>query len=158
MKTTVKISALVMALLLIVGSLVACGGGGVTGETQTWGNITVLVPNGMTLKGGSILDEQDPNVVNISKTDDAMKYFLITIVADEESAKSNIDLTREINEGCEDVSVEAGSTWTGVKYQFLGDVFQVYGKVGEKYVMCQSYGYAADSDTTKAILGSLKVA
>ena len=172
MKKAIRILALVMAMLLAVGVFAACGESGgsgdkvsdggesVKGETKTWGNITVLVPEGMTLKGGNILDENDPDVVNISKTDNAMNYFLITVDDDEEDAKGGIDSTREINSGCEDVTVEAGGkTWKGVKYQYSGnDVFQIYATVDGRVPVVQCYGFAPDSDTSKAILASLKIA
>ena len=91
MKTFIKITAVVMAMLICCAAFVSCGGGdtkgsdanggdagnaaSVSGKTQTWGNITVLVPDDMNFKGGSMLDEKDPNVVNISKKDNATNYF-----------------------------------------------------------------------------------
>lgn len=172
MKKIIKITAAVMALLMCCAIFAACGDSDskdssdekssaantVAGKTETWGNITVLVPDGMTLKGGNVLDEKDPDVVNISKDDNAMNYFLITINDDEEGVKSGIDSTREINKGAEDISFEAGTTWTGVTYDYSGSpVFQVYGKVDGRYVVVQSYGFKADDDTAMSVLESLKV-
>lgn len=131
----------------------------VKGTTETWGNITVDVPEGMTLKGGSILDADDPDVVNISKDDNAMNYFLITINDDEEGVKEGVETTRESNDGAADVSFEAGVNWTGVSYDFSGTpVMQVYGEFNGKYAVVQSYGFTPDDDVTKSILGSIKVA
>ena len=175
MKKFMKITAIVMALALLVSVFASCGGGqdnggnsadngaaaadAVKGETQTWGNITVLVPEGMTLKGGNILDENNPDVVNISKSDNAMNYFLITINDDEDGVKSGIESTREGNDGAKDVTVDAGASWTGVTYEYSGmDVFQIYAEFDGRFAVVQSYGFAADSDTSKAILSSLKVA
>ena len=131
----------------------------VQGKTETWGNITVAVPEGMTFKGGNALDEEDPNVVTLQKEDNAFNYYLITVVADEEQAKNDIGMSKEVNEGSQDVSVSAGAQWTGVTYEYSGTpVFHIYGMVDGKAVEVQSYGFAADADSTKAVLGSLKIA
>lgn len=131
----------------------------VQGKTETWGNITVAVPEGMNLKGGNALDENNPDVVNISEADNAMHYFLITVVDTEEQAASDIDSTREFNEGAQDVTVDAGVQWKGVQYDYSGSpVFHIYGVVDGRAVEVQSYSFAPDSDTAKAILGSLKIA
>ena len=92
----------------------------VQGKTETWGNITVAVPEGMNLKGGNALDENNPDVVNISEANNAMHYFLITVVDTEEQAASDIDSTREFNEGSQDVTVDAGVQWKGVQYDYSG--------------------------------------
>ena len=171
MRKLIKITAVVMAILMCCAVFASCGGGDssseggkssaaetVKGKTETWGNITVLVPEGMTLKGGSILDKEDPNVVNIAKDDNAMNYFLITVNDDEEGAKSGIDSTRELNEDAKDVSFTAGADWTGVSYDFSGTpMLHIYGKVDGKIVIIQSYGFKSDEDTTKSVLGSLKI-
>lgn len=174
MKKIIKIAALAMALALTIGVFAACGGnsssssaGGsdsaaaadsVKGETQTWGNITVLVPKGMTLTGGNILNDKDPDIVNIAKKDNALNYFLITIKDNEEDVKGGIESTRSINDGCKDVTIDAGASYTGVCYEYSGmDVFHVYGKVDGRIAIVQCYGFAPDSDTTKAVLSSLKV-
>ena len=170
MKKFTKITAVVMALLLCLAAFASCGGGdngtssgggdngAVAGKTETWGNITVLVPEGMTLKGGNALDEKNPDVVNISKDDNAMNYFLITINDDEDSAKMGIDSTKEVNEGSKDVSLEAGVKWTGVSYEFSGSpAFQVYGEFDGRFAVVQSFGFGADEDVTKSVLESLKV-
>ena len=174
MKTFIKITAVVMAMLICCAAFVSCGGGdtkssdanggdagnaaSVSGKTQTWGNITVLVPDDMNFKGGSMLDEKDPNVVNISKKDNATNYFLITINDDEEGVKSGVESTKKMNKGSEDVTFEAGTKWTGVSYDYSGTpAFQVYGKVDGKYVVIQSFGFKTDDDVTTSVLGSLKV-
>ncbi len=163
MKKTLKVTAFVMALMLVIAAFASCGGGGdsasVSGKTETWGNITVLVPDGMKLTGGNILDKKNPDVVNIAKEDKATNYFLITISDDENSAKSGIDSTRSMNKGCEDITLEFDNgKWEGVAYDYSGmEVFQIYGKVGGRIAVVQSYGFGSDSETTKAILNSLEV-
>ena len=189
MKKAFKITALLMALTLIIAVFAACGdsessseaggsaadvqsgaaggsaadvqsgaAGDAKGETQTWGNITVLVPEGMNLKGGNILDENNPDIVNVKKDDNELNYFLITIVDSEDDAKSSLELTRSANEGAKDVTIDAGAAWKGVTYQSLNmDVFQVYGTVDGKVVTVQAFGFAADDSTTKDVLSSIKV-
>ncbi len=173
MKKFIKISAVVMALLLCCAIFASCGdssgsgsssGGSssaadtAAGKTETWGNITVLVPDGMTLKGGNVLDEKNPDVVNISKEDNAMNYFLITINDSEDGAKMGIDSTKEANEGSKDLSFDAGVKWTGVSYEYSGSpAFQVYGEYDGRFAVVQSFGFGADEDVTKSVLSSLKV-
>ena len=169
MKKFIKITAVVMAMLLCCAAFASCGGGNdngsssggntsTAGKTQTWGNITVLVPEGMTLKGGNVLDEKDPDVVNISKNDNAMNYFLITINDTEDGAKMGIDSTKEANKGSEDVSFEAGVKWTGVSYEYSGSpAFQAYGEFDGRFAVVQSFGFGVDEDVTKSVLTSLKV-
>lgn len=175
MKKFVKIAAVVLALLLCCAAFASCGednggnssaAGGdtpaadtVKGETQTWGNITVLVPEDMTLKGGNVLDEKNPDVVNIAKKDNAMNYFLITINDSEDGAKMGIDSTKEANEGSKDVEFEAGVKWTGVSYEYSGSpAFQAYAEFDGRYAVVQSFGFATDDDVTTSVLSSLKVA
>ena len=171
MRKLIKITAVVMAILMCCAVFASCGGGDssseggkssaadtVKGKTETWGNITVLVPEGMTLKGGNILDKENPDVVNIAKDDNAMNYFLITVNDDEEGAKSGIDSTREMNEGAKDTTFSAGTEWKGVSYDYSGvAVLHVYGEVDGKIVVVQSYGFKSDEDITKSVLGSLKI-
>ena len=130
-----------------------------TADGETWGNITVFVPDGMTLTGGNALDAKNPDVLTIKKNDNELNYFLITASDDEDSAKSGIESTREFNEGAKDVSVDAGTTWTGVTYEYFGTpAFHIYGTVDGRVAVIQSYGFAADSDETKSVLGSIKLA
>lgn len=170
MRKLITFTAVVMAILCCF-AMASCGGNSSSGDansqsaqqaevkTETWGNITVAVPDGMKLKGGSVLDEKDPDVVNISKEDNAMNYFLITISDDEDSAKSGIEATREANKGAADVSIDAGAKWTGVTYDFSGtDVMHIYATVDGRIATVQSYGFKSDDEVTKSVLSSLKVA
>lgn len=130
-----------------------------TADGETWGNITVFVPDGMTLTGGNALDAENPDVLTIKKNDNELNYFLITASDDEDSAKSGIESTREFNEGAKDVSVDAGTTWTGVTYEYFGTpAFHIYGTVDGRVAVIQSFGFAADSDETMSVLGSIKLA
>ncbi len=173
MKKLIKVTAAVMAVLMCCAVFAACGGNTDTTpsgnnlsaaepadvKTETWGNITVAVPDGMSLKGGSVVDEKDPDVVNISKDDNAMNYFLITINDDEDSVKDGIKMTREGNDGAKDISFDAGESWTGVSYDFSGTaVMQIYAEFNGRFAVVQSYGFTPDDDAAKSVLSSLKVA
>ncbi|MBR2109265.1 MAG: hypothetical protein IJ932_04880 [Ruminococcus sp.] len=168
MKKLIKITAVVMALLMCCAVFASCGGGkggdsgsadnSVAGETKTWGNITVLVPDGMNFKGGNVLDEKDPDVVNLSKKDNATNYILITINDDEEGAKSGLDSTKDANKGSKETTFEAGKKWTAVTYEYSGSpAFQAYAEFDGRYAVIQSFGFATDDETTTAVLSSLKV-
>ena len=166
MKNLIKLIAIALIVSVVAVALASCGGnseGGSdnapAGETQTWGNITVLVPDGMELKGGNILDENDPDVVNIHEKDNELHYFLITLGDSEDDAASSIEATKEYNEGAEDYTIDIGGVkWTGVKYDYMGPVFQAYGTVNGQIVMVQCYGFESDGATTTAVLQSIKPA
>lgn len=174
MKKFIKITAVVMALLMCCAIFASCGetkgdnGSGegssaaadtVKGKTETWGNITVLVPEDMKLKGGNVLDEKNPDVVNISKNDNATNYFLITINDTVDGVKSGLDSTKEANKGSKDATFKAGAEWTAVTYEYSGSpAFQAYAEIDGRFAVVQSFGFATDDDYTTAVLSSLKVA
>lgn len=181
MKQFVKIFALMMALALVIGILAACGdkkggdttgtgegtaaetekaGGEAKGETQTWGRYTVLIPDGYVLKGGDVFDEENTKAFNINNKDSSLTYFMFNTY-DEDSCKSSIDTTKDMNEGASDVSVVYnGVTWTGVAYESIGIAcFSMYADFGNgDFVLLSAAGNAYDSDTTSAILSSLVLA
>ena len=134
------------------------GGNNVKGETGSWGKYTeILVPEGMTLKGGNILDENDPTIVKLNDTDNEFHWILFNIY-DEDTCKSSIASTKEVNNG-EDVTIEInGTTWTGVSYKSLSaDGFQMYGQVDGQYVLAGGFYYAYDSAVVQAVIASLHV-
>ncbi|MBQ8975616.1 MAG: hypothetical protein IJ072_07860 [Oscillospiraceae bacterium] len=181
----IRIFALVLALMLMLAALSACGGkksgspaddagngdateatesgaAEVAGAEETWGNITLLIPEGMTLKGGSLIDEDDPNVLSVTLDENETHYIMVNVV-EEETAKTSIDTTKEMNASSdpEDVTVDAcGVTWTGVAYKYAGmsDCFQLNGNVNGKTVLLSGGWFAYNDPTTTAVLGSLKVA
>ena len=132
--------------------------GGNTAGGETWGNITVAVPDGMTLTGGNVLDANNPDVLTIKKDDNELNYFLVTAGDYESSAKAGIESTREFNEGAKDVSVDAGTTWTGVTYDYFDTpAFHIYGKVDGRVAVIQSFGFDVESDVAKSLLSSIKL-
>lgn len=165
-----KILCLVLAVVMSACVFAACGGGEggsgsgdnggkdtVTGETQTWGRYTILVPENMVLKGGNVLDENDPTIVSVKDSDNDLHYVMCTLFS-EESCKSSVDSTKSINNG-EDITIDInGVTWTGVKYSaFSSDGFSMYGKVDGEWVLASGFYHGYDSAITTAILGSLAV-
>lgn len=170
MKKTFALKALI--LLLAFGFVLACYIGcacenedtpddsvQISGSEATWQKLTVFVPEGMVLVGGSALDASDPNTAWIQRSGDELSYFLINIVS-ESTAESTVKTTKELNSG-EDVSFKVGGIqWQGVKYKYAGvsDNFQVYGSVNGKTVMVSGSRFACDSKEAKAVLGSIKLA
>lgn len=181
MKEITRGLALVLAAVLMLGTLAACGGNGgtsqaasseaessqeassqaapvVSGEEQTWGNFTLLVPEGMTLKGGSLIDPESEDSLTLTLDENEAHYIMMDVVA-AETAEASIDATKEMNEGSEDVTLSAGADWKGCAYKYAGmmDCFQLYAAVGGKTVMVRSAWFAYDDDTVQAVLSSLQV-
>ena len=161
--------ALCIALTVIMAACMfaACGssgeGGGsekeVKGETQTWGRFTLLVPENMNLKGGNILNENDPTVVTVKENDNDFHYVMFNLY-DEDTCKSSVEGTKSANDGSQEFTMDVnGVTWKGVSYEYFSSPgFQMYGQVDGQYVLCGGFYFSYDSEIVKAILGSLKVA
>ena len=131
------------------------------GTTGTWGNyVEVLIPDGMKLTGGSQIDKDDPDSFWIQKTDNAIDYYLFG-VSTEEQSKKDVASTKEFNKdrNPQDITLKTGDyDWTGVTYKYSDkDVVQMYAKIGDKVINVRIGGFAYDSDTTKAILASIKL-
>ena len=174
MKKTLKLTALLTAFLLTLGSLTACSEQTNTssfyyaeseikldankGTMKTWGNISVLVPHGMTLTGGSASNAQDLDFATVTKKDNTVNYILFIIGDSEDDAKSNLETTRSTNDDCKDITLEAGTTWKGVSYTYSGmDVLQLYSTVNGRIATVQCCGFTSDSEIVKAMLSSLKL-
>ena len=168
MKTFSRPTTLILVLLIVFSALVACACGKndemedpiqIDGSEETWQKLTVLVPNGMELVGGSALDASDPNTAWIQRRGDELSYFLVTIV-EKERIDATIKTTKELNSG-EDIAFDAGQLhWKGVKYKYAGvsDCFQVYAEVNGKTMLVSGSRFASDSAEAKAVLASIKLA
>lgn len=173
MKKTLKIAALILAIVFVVCAFAACGASGnngdsneadqtsaVKGETKTWGYFSVLVPEGYSLKGGDILDENDVSKCSVSKDDSMLTYMNFSVV-DAETATNSLATTKEMNSehGAADVTVDAnGTTWTGVAYDAYGTpCFQGYATIGDNTVLITSAGNEYSSDIMNAVLASITV-
>lgn len=172
MKTSKKIIALILAALAAFVMLAACGGGNeggggggnaaVKGSTQEWGNLSLFIPDGYSLIGGSLIDAEDPDSAWILLDSDNTHYFLIGVVDGKSDAEDSLDMTKEMNEangGAGDVTLNAGGvSWTGYAYKYNStDCFELYAEVGGKWVTVSSAYHAYDSDLTLAVLGGLTV-
>ena len=125
----------------------------VAGDEEAWGNISVLVPEGMVLNGGSLIDKEDPNTLWVQAPGSMTPYFLISLYS-EENAAGSIQTTKEMNGALDlDPFTLNGTEWTGVDYDSSGlPCFQVMGGG----FLVSSAGYAADDPVTLAVLASLK--
>ncbi|MBQ7670849.1 MAG: hypothetical protein IJS45_09040 [Clostridia bacterium] len=174
MKRFIKFIAIAVVLTLALAALASCGGNAgndtandtgkdteadngntLAGEVKTSGNITVFVPEEFDFSGTNLFNEEDENAARLINKEDGSNYVLISLY-DKASAESSLDMTREINEGSEDITVVyGGNTWAGVRYDSFGyDVFQVYCEANRALVTC--CGYTIDSDVAAAVLGSIK--
>ena len=167
-----KILVIALALVLCL-SIVACskeGGEGkkddVKGETQTWGQITVFVPEGYELSGGSITgsDSDDETQCSIQPTTFNMYDYWWIAIKDAEDAAASIESTKEFNNG-EDVTVTAGdNTWTGCKYvyesSFNGsiDCGSISSEINGVTYLVTFCGHAPESAEMIAVLESLAAA
>lgn len=132
------------------------------GTTGNWGTYAeIFIPDGMKLTGGSQIDKEDPNSLWVQKAEASMDYYTFGITT-EEQAQKDVESTKNFNQESnpQDVTLKTGDyEWKGVAYKYGGttDVAQLYAKIGDKVVMVRIGGFAYDSDSSKAILGSIKL-
>lgn len=130
----------------------------ITGSEQTWGVFTVMVPDGWTLKGGNFLDENEPNICSVRKTD--FNFFDIKNEK-EEVQKQQYEYNKKTytNEQKDlPATTLGGIEWNGFQYgNDFGGGFELYGQSNGKFLRVSCAGFSFDSPETKAILGSLKV-
>lgn len=158
-----KIISIVLAFALVFG-LAACGGTGggggdagkVTGESYTWGNITVNCPEGMTPTNGSIGNDNDENGLTLQNTDNPFDYVIISVTT-EDQAISGIEMSKEFNDGEDtEVTVE-GRTWKGMQYTYDDKpVWQVYADVDGTVFSIMCAGYEKDSSEAFTVLSTIK--
>lgn len=159
----------ILLACLTLAALCACGSGdgsgdaeAIRGETQEWGKLSLFVPDGNSLVGGSLIDAEDPYSAWILLDSDNMHYYLVGVVDGRETAEANLAATQKVNdvnggEGAVTIEVN-GVTWTGYSYKYNGaDCFQLFGDVGGKWVTVSAAYHAYDSAETKAVLESIKV-
>ena len=166
-----KLFALVLSVILVV-ALVGCGGSSaktkgeakMKGTTETWGEISVFVPDGFEFHGGNItgVDDTDEKQCYMKKDPQSMyDYIWIVVKDDEASAKSNVETTKDVNKA-EDVTVKADNgEWTGCHYVYESykgsvDCGAIYATVDGKTIQVNFAGYAPESKEMKAVLSSLK--
>lgn len=157
-----KFLAVLLATVLALG-IVACGskgdsgsGSDVKGEKQTGGNITVLVPENMSLTQGDLLDKSNPDAVSISETKNALKYIQV-FVKEETAIDDSMDMTREVNSECTFKDVTIGN-FSGYSYDSNGiNCIQLKGKVGDKNVQIAAAYFDNDDEILKAVIDSVEI-
>ena len=124
-----------------------------SGDSYTWGNITVTVPSGFTTKNGNIGAEDDKDALQLWS---GTKYFIIT-KKDLEAAKNDIEINKGLNNADDVAFAVNGVTWTGMKYEYSGTpVWQAYATVNGNVCEVNCYGYGYDSSEALTVLSSLK--
>lgn len=187
MKRISKILALILALLMLVSVMAACGDKkddpksdsksgdtskaadtddddddepSVAGSEQSWGEITVFVPDSMNMQGGNgSFDPDDPKTVWLYDNDKATNYIEVTILDSEDNAKSNVEMSKDVNTtySPEEIAFTAGGEWNGIAYDAHDIPCTVaYTVIGDKVYYILAAGHEYDSDVMKAVLSSLK--
>jgi len=186
MKTVSKVLALILAIAMIACVMAACGGSkqeepadngvditqatennsddsnttAVPGKSDTWGEITVFVPDSMNMKGGNgAYDPDDTKTLWLYDNANAANYIKVSIVDSEDNAKLNVESTKEFNSESSptDIEINAGDkTWIGVTYDYSGTpCITAYCVSGDKVYFIMEAGYAYGDSTLTAVLASL---
>ena len=162
---------LIVSVLSLTICLSGCGSSGdsngtnggntpkVAGETQTWGNLTVLVPEGMKLVGGDLLDENNQDALIIQANDDPLKFVSISI-KDEETIDMGLEMTREMNTDCPITDITdlklANGTFTGFSYvSYDITCVQLKGDLGGKFLQVGSNNFESNDEVFQGIIGSV---
>ncbi|MBR0146658.1 MAG: hypothetical protein IJM25_08375 [Eubacterium sp.] len=178
---------LVLAAVCVCASLTACGGSsdstsapgteaapatetvteaatsapasGITiASTETWGDITVGIPDGWKFRKGDAFDENDTRYCSVKKSD--FSYFDIKMETEDVMKKQyEYNKNTYTNEQI-DVSGKVGEIdWTGFQYSdgWGGYGFELYATASGKPVRVSGCGFKFDSPEAKAVLESLKI-
>lgn len=133
----------------------AATGGGV----QEWGDFTVMVPEGFSIRGYDFMDETNPTMFIVEKSD--YVYFNFWDVPSEEQMMSDYNgLKNTYTNGQVEVSATYnGVDWVGFQYDdgFGGNGFEVYAVMGDKFLRVGCCGFTLDDATAETVLGSLTV-
>lgn len=174
-----KLLALILAVAMLATLMVACGdkksddksdnsasetdAPAVAGAEQTWGEITVFVPDTMKMTGGNgAYDPDDQKTLWLHSNEAGTKYIEVTIVDSEDNAKTNLEGTKTMSKEYSPVDLSyvspaTNQTWNGVEYDALGyHCVSVYTVAGDKVYYIMSAGYTIDSGELPAVLDSLK--
>lgn len=171
-----KFLALFIAALMVFG-LCACGSEEKTetndeavqteekqelkGEETTWGNITLLLPDGMVLVEGSLGNDTDKNALTLQKDGDSFTYIMVSI-NEESFIDDGLNATKEFNSDCEfsDVSFElSNGTFSGFGYESYGyNMICLKGALSNGFVQITTCRFDKDDATLAAVLESLTIA
>ena len=127
----------------------------VTGQMESYGDYSVLVPAGYSLEGPA--SEFSYYDFNVQKS--AFYYFYFITTDDDDRIMRDYEYNKNTytNEQEDVAAVYGENAWTGFQYSdgWGGYGFEVYATVGGKLVRVSSAGYRFDSPEAEAILGSL---
>lgn len=124
----------------------------VPGEKQTWGDITVFVPDEMNIEGGA-----DQKSVCLYMNNDDTRFFKVSIVDSEEIAKSSIEAAKATEEKYQTVEVTGENmTWEGIAISQGMHGFFIYSIIGDKVYYVEGNRMIYDNDIIKAVLVSLE--
>ncbi|MCQ2419191.1 MAG: hypothetical protein MJ085_05325 [Clostridia bacterium] len=135
------------------------------GSMQTWGRISVFVPDGYVLQGGNItgIDDTDETQCSIQPETPSFYDYYWIVITDAETAESNIEATKAINSG-KNATVTAGDhEWKGVTYSMTGlngsiDAGVVYSEIDGVVYQVTFVGHEPDSNEVSSVLKSIKAA
>ena len=176
MKKTIRTLAVILALVLSMAIFASCGNkpaepdgtdapatpttssDEIKGAVDEHGYYKVFVPEGYTLKHEDVFGDNDPKSFNLNNDESSFDYFMFNMYS-EDNVKSSIDMTKEMNDGAKDVTVDInGVTWTGVAYDSVGIAcFSLYADFDGNFVIVSGAGNEYDSALVKTVLGSLEV-
>lgn len=126
--------------------------------TETWGDLTVGVPEGWTFRKGDAFDDTDTRFCSVKKSD--FKYFDLKM-ENESTATQKYEYNKNTyTSEQKDITVTYGDiAWTGFQYSdgWGGYGFELIATVGDKPVRVSSCGFQFDSEEAKAVLGSLVI-
>lgn len=170
-----KLISILLAFVLVF-ALAACGGEGgedggkaaeeVKGAQASWGLISVFVPEGYVLSGGSITGADDTDETQCSiqpETASMYDYYWIS-VKNKEDIDSSIQTTKEMN-SASDITFKTGDIeWTGCSYKYTTalsgdvDIGSVTANIGGVDYLVSFCGHAPESAEMNAVLGSITAA
>lgn len=137
-------------------SLAACGSPAAPeGVREDWGRISLCVPDGMFLTGGTLTNPEDDGALWL-QVEGEPQTFMTVIITDEDTARSDIAYTAGLEDG-KNVSVKAGGTvWTGTGYTHGEDKgFVIAGTVDGIAYEVTGEGIGAKDEAVKTVLSSI---
>ena len=164
MKKTITI----LLTIAILFTLCACGKKeeaapgkeSITGKTEIYGCFSVLVPDGMELEPGDLLDSSNPDAFTVRDSEEAFRYILVS-ANDEIWIDEGMDFTKELNDGCEfvDCSLPLGNTtFTGFSYVSSGvDCLELKGCLDGVFLQVTAGLVKPTDGRLQAILESIKI-
>lgn len=177
-----KYPLLLLALLIMVMGLTACGqgndgddptditpsgdntsvtdSGDAAGRLEGYGDFAaILIPEEFELVADTLV-EGNPHFVSVKRSD--FTYFDFRNYTDESEMTRDYEYVKKTYT-YEQTPVSAtlqGISWEGFQYGdgFGGYAFEVYTVIETNYLRVSSAGFAFDHETVKAVLGSVKMA